>query len=64
MTKREAAIVTMYTGILIGDFRDAHKYAEEIVKKPIFTHEMGCEKFCAELKALAHDDFISMEVTG
>lgn len=29
MTKREAIIASAYTGYLIGDFMDFHKYCEE-----------------------------------
>ena len=39
MTKREAAIVSVYTGVLIGDFSDFYAYAVEIMGRPIFTHE-------------------------
>ena len=31
MTKREAAIVSAYTGVLIGDFNEMHRYIEEIM---------------------------------
>lgn len=31
MTKREAAIVSAYTGYLIGEFKDYHAYVEEIM---------------------------------
>lgn len=40
MTKREAAIVSAYTGYLIGEFSDFHAYTEEIMGRPIFTHEL------------------------
>lgn len=40
MTKREAAIISAYTGILIGDFNDMHKYIEEIAGCSVFTHEL------------------------
>ena len=29
MTKKEAAIVSAYTGVLIGKFDEFHKYAEK-----------------------------------
>lgn len=31
MTKREAAIVSAYTGYLIGEFSDFQAYAEEVM---------------------------------
>ncbi len=41
MNKREAAIVAAYTGFLIGEFSDMHKYIEEIMGGSVFTHELG-----------------------
>ena len=38
MTKREAAIITAYTGILIGKFNDFHKYIEEKAGRGVYTH--------------------------
>lgn len=62
MTKREAAIVTIYTGYLIGDFHDAHGYAEEIAGRPIQTIEFASKTFCEILRDLSKKDFISMNV--
>ena len=50
MTKQEAAIVTAYTGMLIGDFGDAHEYMEKIMDRPIFTHELIPGKLIDEIK--------------
>lgn len=62
MTKREAAIVTAYTGILIGEFSDFHKYVEEIMRRPVFTHEMGDKKTVDRIKGLAKPDFVSIGI--
>lgn len=62
MTKREAAIVATYTGILLGNFEGMHKYIEEIVGRPVFTHELGSKEFVAKLKQLSKQDFISLVV--
>ena len=61
MTKREAAIVTMFTGILIGDFSDAHAYAEEIMGRPIWTHQFP--SLMAEIKEKAKPDFLAIQIT-
>lgn len=61
MTKREAAIVTAYTGYLIGDFKDFHAYAEEVIGRPIFTHEFPSIE--EELKEKSKNDFISIQIT-
>lgn len=62
MTKREAAIVAAYTGYLIGAFSDMHEYIEEVMKRPVFTHEMASPKFMESLRELVKKDFISIEV--
>lgn len=61
MTDREKAIVMAHTGIcmLTGDkFQIFHKYVEDIMGRPIMTHEMG---FLAdEIKDKSTDDFIAL----
>lgn len=60
MTKREAAIVSAYTGYLIGEFSDFQAYAEEIMGRPIFTHEFP--KIADELKEKSKADFMSIKI--
>ena len=62
MTKREAAIVTAFTGKFIGDFSTFHGYVEEIMERPVFTHEMGNKAIAEEIKTKSKEDFISLEV--
>lgn len=62
MTKREAAIVSAYTGYLIGRFSEVHKYAEEKFGHPIFTHQFGDKDMADKLSELAKPDFVAMEV--
>ena len=62
MTRREAAIVTMYTGILIGDFHDAHAYAEELMGRPLQTLEMACDEIGLQIKEKAKPDFMSITI--
>jgi hypothetical protein len=62
MKKREAAIVTAYTGILIGGFGDFRKYAEEIMKRPIWTHEFGDNNVTNKIKELSRNDFLNIKV--
>lgn len=63
MTKNEAAIVTAYTGIMIGEFSDFHEYAEKLMGYPIWTHQFGSEEFAKKIKEAAKSDFISMEIS-
>lgn len=60
MTKREAAIISAYTGFLIGEFKDFCDYAEEIMEKPIFTHEFPY--IAEELKEKSKKDFTSIKI--
>lgn len=60
MNKREAAIVTAFTGKLCGSFSDFHAYAEEIMSRPIWTHEFGSKELSEELKQASRKDFISL----
>ena len=63
MTKREAAIVMVYTGIVLGDFKDAHAYIEEILGRPVFTHELESENMAKLLKEKSRPDFIAIKIT-
>ena len=63
MTDKEKAIVMAYTGIcmLNGDkFGIFHKYVEELMGRPVYTHELGFGKFSEELKRRATPDFIAL----
>ena len=62
MTKREAAIVSAYTGFLIGEFGDMHKYIEEIVGRPVWTHELGNRDVFNRIKELSRNDFLNIKV--
>lgn len=61
MTKREAVVVEMYTGIcmLTGDDRKlAYQYAEELLGYPIFTHDFANKDIVNKLKELSKPEFI------
>ena len=62
MTKKEAAIVTAYTGILIGEFSDLHEYIEKILGRPVFTHELADKELWVEIKEKSRKDFINITV--
>lgn len=61
MTDKEKAIVMAYTGIamLTGDkFEIFHKYVEEIMNRPVFTHELAT--YAEEIKERAKFDFLAL----
>ena len=60
MTKNEAAIVSAYTGILIGRFSDVAEYCEKILGRPIFTHEYPA--LSDTIKEKSKQDFLSIDV--
>ena len=60
--KREASIISAYTGILLGTFSDMHSYIEEVMQRPVYTHEMGNRKIADEIKRLSKEDFLNLNV--
>lgn len=60
MTAREAAIVTAYTGFLIGDFDEAHRYIEHVMDRAVWTHEMGDREFMERVREAAKADFVAL----
>lgn len=60
MTKREAAIISAYTGILIGEFEDMYSCIEEIMERPVSTYEIPYFKH--EIKLRSGLDIENIEV--
>ena len=60
MTKKEGAIISAFTGVMVGSFSDMHEYAEKIMGTPIFTHQFGNKDFCEKLKEKVRPDLISL----
>lgn len=62
MTKREAAIVGAYTGYVLGNFSDMHEYIEQVIGRPVWTHEMASQKFFEQLQEASKPDFLAIVV--
>jgi len=60
LTKEQAAIIGAYTGITCGSFSDIHKLAEELLKRPIFTHEFASKVLNDELKEKVKPMFLGL----
>lgn len=60
MTRRESAIIGAFTGVLCGPFDALHEYVEEVMGRPVFTHEMGNEVIAKEIKEKSKPDFIAL----
>lgn len=58
MTYQECVIVSAYTGYLMCDFDDMHKYIEEKMQRPVWTHEMADKRFQDELQKAIKSDFL------
>ena len=43
MTDRERLIVMAYTGVAMTRFDKFHKFTEEILGRPVFTHEFASQ---------------------
>lgn len=61
MTKQEAVVIEIYTGIcmLAGDDRRlVYEYVEKLLGHPIYTHEFL--QYAGKLKKLSKPDFIEI----
>ena len=64
LTKEQAAIIGLYTGITCGPFADIHELAEKVEGGPIFTHQFANEKFVDALKAKIKPMFLAIVHEG
>lgn len=67
MTDHERAIVMAHTGIcmLTGDkFSIFHKYIEDIMGRPVWTHELADKKVWEEIEEKSRKDFLDLCAGG
>jgi len=60
LTRDQAAIIGVYTGISAGPFADVQKLAEDLLERPVFTHELANQDVCEKLKELVKPQFIQI----
>ena len=60
MTREERIIISAYTGYLMCDFTSMHKYIEEKLGRPIWTHEFASEKIMEEIREKVKPDFLKL----
>lgn len=60
MTKKERIIVSAYTGFLMCDMDDVHKYIEEKLGRPVWTHELAAEHTQDEIREKTRADFLML----
>jgi len=60
MSNEERIIVSAYTGVLMCDFSDVHKYIEEKLGRSVWTHELASVNVQNEIKEKTKSDFLSL----
>lgn len=60
LTRDQAAVIGLYTGITCGPFADVHKLAEELLGRPVWTHEFADPGVMHHLSSLVKPRFIEM----
>lgn len=60
MTLHEKIVLSAYTGILMCDISEVHKYIEKLLGRPVWTHELVSEALWAEIKEKAKSDFLKI----
>ena len=60
LTREQAAIIGVFTGISCGPFEDIQKLGDELVGYSTFTHQYADKDFWANLKVLCKERFINI----
>lgn len=60
MTLEEKVIVSAYTGYLMCDMSEVHKYVEELLGRPVWTHEMAIPEVQAKIQEKARQAFLDI----
>ena len=60
MTLEEKLIVTAYTGVLMTEWSEFHKYAEELLDRPIWSHEFASKELAEQIKEKVKDKFLKL----
>ena len=59
MKKRDAVVISAYTGELCCDFKDVQKYVEEVTGKKITKQDYENENIIESLKEYIKPDFVA-----
>ena len=61
MTKKEAILLSAYTGFLLTqNFADVSKFIETLLNRPIFTHEFASKSLRQEIQEKCRPMIIEM----
>ena len=64
MTKREALIVSAYTGYFMCNMSELHKFIEETLGRAIDIHELADDETLNELRDKVRDEFIKIAINA
>lgn len=56
----EKIVVSAYAGVLMCDFSDVHKYIEEKLERPVFSHEFAGKRIWEEIRIKTRADFLAI----
>lgn len=62
LTKKQAVVISAYTGFLCCRFSDMHAEIERRLGRPVYTHEMG-SIMDSEIRPAFRADFVAMAPT-
>lgn len=60
MSNEERVVVSAYTGFLMCDFSDVHKYIEQKLGRPVWTHELASPDVQGEIREKTKIDFLAL----
>ena len=60
MTNYERVVISAYTGYLMTDFAEVHKYVEQKLGRPVWTHELAEPAVQSALHEVCRDDFLAL----
>lgn len=60
LTRRQAAILGAYTGVLLGPVADLFAYTEELLGRPVMTHELADPDTQEKIEAAAKSDVLAI----
>lgn len=60
LTREQAAVLSVFTGILCGPFEDVQKLGDELMGHPTWTHEYGDKEFAEGLKERVRPRFLEL----
>lgn len=62
LTREQCAVISAYTGYLIGSFAAMQEYIEQILGRPVWTHELP--SLTEEIREASRADFIALSCGG